>query len=150
MSEDKDTMKRKEFFSSLFAYIPLGMGFAGISFMGLSFVSPPSKERQYRKIFAMNLNEIEVGESKPFKDLLGKELVLVRTNEEEIRAISTTCTHLGCKVHWEADKNIFFCPCHNGVFSPDGQVQDGPPPRPLDTYRVDIENGVVYLYSETA
>jgi len=143
-------MKRKDFITSLFAFIPLGTGFAGITFMGARFITPRKSEKLYRKIFAMNLDDIEVNESKPFFDLTGRELVLVRTGESEIRAISTTCTHLGCKVHWEADKNIFFCPCHNGVFSPDGSVVEGPPPRPLDTYRVQVEGKVVYLYSQTS
>jgi cytochrome b6-f complex iron-sulfur subunit len=143
-------MKRKDFLHSLFAFIPLGIGFAGISFMGARFVSPRKTKKQYRKIYAMNLNDIAINESKPFYDLKGRELVLVRTGESTVKAISTTCTHLGCKVHWEADKNIFFCPCHNGVFNPDGVVLEGPPPRPLDTYRVDVEGKVVYLYSEIA
>jgi len=143
-------MKRKDFLHSLFAFIPLGTAFAGLSFMGLRFITPRKVEKQYRKIFAMNLEDIAINETKPFFDLRGRELVLVRTGEKEVKAISTTCTHLGCKVHWEADKNIFFCPCHNGIFNPDGAVLDGPPPRPLDTYRVQVEGKVVYLYSETS
>ena len=27
-----------------------------------------------------------------------------------------TCPHLGCQVHWQAQPQRYFCPCHNGVF----------------------------------
>lgn len=54
------------------------------------------------------------------------------------------CTHLGCPYSWNADKNEFDCPCHNGVFDPQGRVLGGPPPRPLDRYEFKVENGVLY------
>ena len=54
------------------------------------------------------------------------------------------CTHLGCPYSWSGDKNQFNCPCHNGVFDPQGRVLGGPPPRPLDRYEYKVENGVLY------
>lgn len=54
------------------------------------------------------------------------------------------CTHLGCAYHWVAEANQFQCPCHNGKFSIAGCVLSGPPPRPLDIYRYEIEDGILY------
>lgn len=48
-----------------------------------------------------------------------------------LAAVSTTCTHLGCGVAWNAAKKAFLCPCHGGVYAADGRVLAGPPPRPL-------------------
>ena len=48
-----------------------------------------------------------------------------------LAAVSTTCTHLGCGVAWNAEKKAFLCPCHGGVYGADGRVLAGPPPRPL-------------------
>lgn len=31
-------------------------------------------------------------------------------------------------------------PCHNGLFSIDGEVLGGPPPRPFDQFQTKIEN----------
>jgi Rieske Fe-S protein len=58
-------------------------------------------------------------------------------------ALSRTCTHLGCSVPWNDEKNQFVCPCHGSTFSLTGEVLTAPAPRPLDTYPVRIENGIV-------
>lgn len=58
-------------------------------------------------------------------------------------ALSRTCTHLGCSVPWDAEKNLFVCPCHGSTFSMTGEVLTSPAPRPLDMYPVRIENGIV-------
>lgn len=50
------------------------------------------------------------------------------------RALSATCTHLGCGVSWDDAKNQFVCPCHKGVFDRSGKVVSGPPPRGLDQF----------------
>jgi menaquinol-cytochrome c reductase iron-sulfur subunit len=55
------------------------------------------------------------------------------------------CTHLGCAYHWQADQNQFECPCHGGVYSKDGKVVAGPPPRPLDTLETSVQNGVLQV-----
>lgn len=47
------------------------------------------------------------------------------------RALSATCTHLGCRVSWQPGTNQFRCPCHGGVFDREGRVVSGPPPTPL-------------------
>jgi Rieske Fe-S protein len=48
-----------------------------------------------------------------------------------LSALSTSCTHLGCGVAWNAERKAFLCPCHGGVYGADGRVLAGPPPRPL-------------------
>lgn len=49
----------------------------------------------------------------------------------DVRALSATCTHLGCRVRWDQRAERFRCPCHGGAYGPDGRVLEGPPPRPL-------------------
>lgn len=60
-------------------------------------------------------------------------------------AMSNICTHLDCRVRWVSDREKFFCPCHNGIFDKDGSVISGPPPRPLDRYKVKIEDGQLFI-----
>ena len=31
-----------------------------------------------------------------------------------VKVFSNICTHLSCRFTWKDDKNIFFCPCHDG------------------------------------
>ncbi len=65
---------------------------------------------------------------------------LVWDGDKTIRAMSATCTHLGCQVRWEAKEKKFRCPCHGGVYAADGTVLAGPPPRPLQTIDARIES----------
>jgi menaquinol-cytochrome c reductase iron-sulfur subunit len=53
------------------------------------------------------------------------------TGPRMFQVFNVNCTHLGCPVNWQADAEIFLCPCHGGVFYADGTVAGGPPPRPL-------------------
>ena len=65
---------------------------------------------------------------------------LVWDGQKSVRAVSATCTHLGCQVHWDAKDTKFRCPCHGGVYDPSGKVLEGPPPRPLDSLDARIDS----------
>jgi menaquinol-cytochrome c reductase iron-sulfur subunit len=60
-------------------------------------------------------------------------------------AFAVNCSHLGCPVRWEANANLFMCPCHGGVYYHDGTVASGPPPRALSQYKVRIYKGKVQI-----
>lgn len=68
---------------------------------------------------------------------------LARLDDGRFLAMSRNCTHLGCSVPWNEERNQFVCPCHGSSFSLTGEVLSAPAPRPLDTYPVRIENGIV-------
>jgi menaquinol-cytochrome c reductase iron-sulfur subunit len=60
-------------------------------------------------------------------------------------AISTRCAHLGCPVRYVQASEKFICPCHGGVYGKQGQVDGGPPVRPLDRFYTKAENGRVFV-----
>ena len=64
--------------------------------------------------------------------------VLVNTAEGTLVALSAVCTHLTCTVRYDGDTGTLFCPCHNGRFDLSGNVLSGPPPRPLETFTVEV------------
>jgi menaquinol-cytochrome c reductase iron-sulfur subunit len=65
---------------------------------------------------------------------------------EKFTAYSGVCTHLGCGFGFDADNKRYHCPCHHGLFDmKTGAVIGGPPPRPLDTLPVRVENGEVQV-----
>lgn len=64
---------------------------------------------------------------------------------DQPKAVSNTCTHLGCPAGWDASKSQFFCPCHGGVYDKTGKNIAGPPPRPLPAFNAKIENGELYI-----
>lgn len=96
------------------------------AFQGLLFVLPQRLKPLTRRIFAGQLDQFAVGSFKSVLDLEGNE-VLIKRAADGLTAFNSTCPHLGCKVHWEADKKRFFCPCHNGVFDESGVATEGPP-----------------------
>lgn len=69
--------------------------------------------------------------------------------EGQVIAISATCSHLGCIVTWDEEQKIFKCPCHNGRYDAQGRVISGPPPRPLKRHRTKMEDGKIFLATET-
>lgn len=79
------------------------------------------------------------------EETVRKTVWVLTKDGKEFTAYDPRCTHLGCAYSWQADKNRFFCPCHDGVFDIDGRVIGGPPPRPLDRYETKVENGKLYI-----
>lgn len=65
-----------------------------------------------------------------------------------VKVFSNVCTHLSCRVNWNEERQGFFCPCHDGLFSVDGEILGGPVPRPLDQFQTKIENGQISILLE--
>jgi len=68
----------------------------------------------------------------------GKPCLLIRTPEGEIKAFNAICTHLDCTVEYRPERHDIFCNCHNGVYDLNGRNVSGPPPRPLEVYKVTL------------
>lgn len=86
--------------------------------------------------------DVAEGEAK-FFEYAGSSAVLVRKRGGELVALSAVCTHLGCIVQWEKDKQDFLCPCHAGHYNADGIVTAGPPPKPLPKLPFSVANGAI-------
>ena len=70
---------------------------------------------------------------------------VVRT-EEQMYALSTICTHLGCTPNWLEAENKFKCPCHGSGFYMSGINFEGPAPRPLERVMISLaEDGQVLI-----
>ena len=68
-----------------------------------------------------------------------------KLQDQPFVAISNRCMHLGCPVRYVQAAQRFICPCHGGVYGPLGQVDGGPPVRPLDRFYTKVENGRVQV-----
>lgn len=62
-----------------------------------------------------------------------------------LMALYRKCVHLGCSVPWCPPSKWFECPCHGSKYSINGEYRDGPAPRSLDQFRVEIDNGEVFV-----
>jgi Rieske Fe-S protein len=74
-----------------------------------------------------------------------RPVLLIRSTDGSLRALSAICTHLQCVVGWSAERNQIECPCHGGVYSADGQNIAGPPPRRLEELEVTVNEGSVIV-----
>src|ERR671912_1174558 len=80
-----------------------------------------------------------------YRERARETVFLVWDGASSVQVMSATCTHLGCQVRWHNDATKFRCPCHGGVFDANGQVVEGPPPRPLDRVETRVESGAVLV-----
>ena len=117
-----------------------GALFASIFYPVLRFVSPPEvPESTTNQVEAGPTNDPELVE-KGYKIVrFGNEpVLLVRVADDDFRAFAATCTHLDCIVEYQKDKSRIWCNCHNGEYNLHGIPVAGPPPRPLEHYKVDV------------
>ena len=103
-------------------------------------------------LFVSDLEGMPKGEAINFVTPTGARVVIARKDEngtaDDFVALASICPHLGCQVHWEPQNNRFFCPCHNGVFDPDGAPVSGPPAsagQSLARYPLDVRNGLLFI-----
>lgn len=72
--------------------------------------------------------------------------MLIHHQDGTWNAFSAVCTHLGCTVKFEPEKNRIHCACHGGVYNPyTGAAVSGPPPRGLTVYDVEVNDGNVVV-----
>ena len=65
-------------------------------------------------------------------------VVYIDKQGDTYRALSATCSHLGCRVTWDEARTQYLCPCHGGVYDREGKVVSGPPPEPLRRVNVRV------------
>jgi cytochrome b6-f complex iron-sulfur subunit len=63
--------------------------------------------------------------------------VFILRDANGMRALSATCTHLGCTVRSDRETGGFICPCHGSRYDSEGHVIAGPAPASLPFVRVD-------------
>jgi Rieske Fe-S protein len=106
----------------------------------LRYVSPP-------RIPEATTNQVEAGRTND-PDLLEKgfkiirfgvePVIVIRAADGGLHAFSATCTHLDCIVEYQKDHDRIWCNCHNGEYDLTGRNVAGPPPKPLEVYKVDV------------
>jgi menaquinol-cytochrome c reductase iron-sulfur subunit len=62
---------------------------------------------------------------------------------EQVRAFTAACPHLGCSIEYSLANERFECPCHESAFARQGEKMFGPSLRGLDSLEIKLvgENG---------
>lgn len=118
---------------------------AAVVYPILSYLKPPEQAE-------VDVTSVKVGKLADIAKDSGtivrfgsKPVILVRTPADQLVAFSAVCTHLDCTVQYRKDFGVIWCACHNGKYDLTGRNIAGPPPRPLDEYRVIIQGGEVFI-----
>lgn len=99
------------------------------------FHIPPKRGDAPASVVVAKLEELKPNEGIIFK--FGAEPgLLIRGPDGSLHAFSAVCTHLDCTVKYQPDLQKIVCACHNGMYDLNGQNIAGPPPRPLQEFKV--------------
>ncbi len=131
----KGIWSRRDFFTRLgwggfgiFGFVSL-LGFVRSAFPRVLF-QPPTKFK------AGDPNDYVLGEvNEKFKQ---EYRVWIVREEAGLYALFAKCTHLGCTPRWLPAEDKFKCPCHGSGFYKDGTNFEGPAPRPLDRFKIEV------------
>ena len=87
--------------------------------------------------------DYDFGVDERWKD---KFSVWVIKTTQDMFALISVCTHLGCTPNWLGNEQKFKCPCHGSGFYMTGINFEGPAPRPLERARIVLaEDGQVLV-----
>ena len=138
---------RREFINSLLGLGGLG-GLASVLYPVFKYLIPPEiTEPQVSTLKVGSLAEFPENSSKIVR--FGREpVILIRSEGEDFKALSATCTHLDCIVQYNQSRKQIVCACHNGVYDLTGRNVSGPPPKPLIVYAVTIIDDQIILSSD--
>ena len=137
----KNNLSRRDFLkfstNSLLALSGiLGVG-ALIRYLSYQFDPTPPKEFDVGPAINYPLNSRTVVAHIP--------AIIIR-DEDGLRAISLTCSHLGCTIE---ERNFGFeCPCHSSRYDLDGVVLKGPAVNNLKKLRTEeAEDGNLHIFT---
>jgi len=101
------------------------------------FMLPRFREGEFGGIFTLGPSALptEVG-STPADFPEGK--FWLANSPDGVVALYKVCTHLGCLYKWVDANNRFECPCHGSKFETTGRFIEGPAPRSLDRFAIEI------------
>jgi cytochrome b6-f complex iron-sulfur subunit len=117
--------------------------------LGGLYASPPHERgSEPDEVDVGSVAEIEAQGSRTFR--FGREPCVVVAAGGKFHALSTVCSHLGCIVRWVPGSQHLACPCHRASFDLEGNVREGPPPRPLAVHAVVVHEDRVVVRRRTS
>ena len=146
---------RRSFLVRAIAAIHGAIGATLTFILGSAVLAPAFTRQEDTWLRAVPLAALSEGEPRPvtlrvtrqdgFTQVIDRSVVYLVRRGDQVRAMHSTCTHLGCRTSYDPDVRRILCPCHGGVYDLEGQVVAGPPPAPLRALPTRVENGQVLV-----
>jgi cytochrome b6-f complex iron-sulfur subunit len=123
-----------------------GAFFASVIYPVGRYLNPPTVGESTAGTVTLQIkpDDVKANTGQIFK-FGNRPAILVRTPAGELRAFSAVCTHLNCTVQYRSDLSQIWCACHNGHYDLGGKNVEGPPPRPLDPYVVNVRGNQIVV-----
>ncbi|MFP5384852.1 MAG: ubiquinol-cytochrome c reductase iron-sulfur subunit [Bacteriovoracia bacterium] len=154
---NEDPMNRRK----MMKWIVAGIGASASGIIGVpaltNMIAPGLQRRPKHKWRSIGyFNSFTVGEitGATVNTRLDRELLYVsmkkkvfvwKKTENDVVVYSRSCTDLGCPVNFDKGSECFFCPCHGGIFSKEGERMAGPPRDPLYRFDTRIIDGLLEI-----
>jgi Rieske Fe-S protein len=149
-------MHRRTFLVRVIQSIHALMGATLAFVVGGAVVAPSFTRRPGTWLPAVALGDLEddmphpaalrVARADGAVEIVDRRMVyIVRSTDGSVRALDSTCTHLGCRTRFNPESKLIECPCHGGVYDAAGNVVSGPPPSPLRTLPTRVERDTIFV-----
>jgi Rieske Fe-S protein len=154
--QDTAPSGRRRFLARIIAVVQTAVGGTLGVVLGGAVLSPGLASRAERWLSAGKISDLPHDTPTPvmlrvtrqdgYAQVVERRTVfLIRTGDATVTALDSTCTHLGCRVSWDATTKELICPCHGGRYDSSGAVKSGPPPAPLATFATKVSDDDVLV-----
>jgi menaquinol-cytochrome c reductase iron-sulfur subunit len=149
-------MGRRSFLVRAISTVHAAMGATLAFILGGTILAPSFRRPESSWLRAGSLGSLRDNEAVPVTLRVARRdgyaqvvdstvIYLVKMGERDVRALQSTCTHLGCRTSYDRESRRILCPCHGGVYDMQGNVLEGPPPTPLASLTTRIEDDQVLV-----
>jgi Rieske Fe-S protein len=130
--------------------VTAGLALIGAGFAVLAGIAAAPRARNAGRRWRKTISVFDVPPERPIASVIAERqadgwyetrkqsVVFIDRDGDGYRAMSARCTHLGCRVRWDATSELYVCPCHGGAYDRQGRVVAGPPPEPLQRLAVRV------------
>lgn len=153
--EPADPSGRRGFFVRIIQAVHAAMGAALAFVLGGAILAPSFQRRDEEWLSAGRFDllredeplavTLRVSRQDGYAQVVDRKVVYLVRSGRDVRALESTCTHLGCRTSYDREGKRIVCPCHGGVFGIDGRVVEGPPPEPLRSLATRIDGDQILV-----
>ena len=139
-----DNGRRK--FLNWFLGTTAGAFLVSVTYPLSKYLIPPEVEESTASTvtLAIKPNDVKANSGQIFR-FGSQPAILVKDTNGELKAFSAVCTHLACIVQYRSDISHIWCACHNGHFDLNGRNVEGPPPKPLEQFVVNVRTDQIVV-----
>jgi Rieske Fe-S protein len=148
-------MQRRRFLARIIHTIQGIIGGTLAVLTGGAIIGPSFLRRRETWLTAGSLDALEENEPTPvtvrvarqdgYTQTIDRQVIFLVKTGGSVKALSSTCTHLGCRVSWDPAAKQLKCPCHGGVYDRTGAVLAGPPPAPLASLMTRVDGDQILI-----